>query len=350
MNAIKERFKKTAAIFLSFCLLGIGTAVAQTPTFSDLNTDAFLKEAAETLRDYKILEGYPDGTFHPEGEITRAEMAAVVVRMLGMSQAAESAGTVFSKYSDVPQKHWANGYIILASAQEILHGNPDGSFSPDGKVTYEQAVKMLICALGYGQKFNDIPDAYPVSYLAQANEAGITRNTSGATDLPITRGTAAKLAYNALSAPMLVMTTIGLPSGGTFAVMNGENGNRLQTLENSRLSACKFYLLGKYNHVLLSAADLQSAEAEPVMGSTNIRLKCTEMGTEKLKRISANMLQETGNKVMKGLWNGQFNGEAAVEEIFSSGEIVLKGGFSESQAKEMVQAINDEIRILNEME
>jgi preprotein translocase subunit SecD len=112
------------------------------------------------------------------------------------------------------------------------------------------------------------------------------------------------------------------------------------------LSACYFFLIGKYNHVLLSAADLQSAEAEPVTGSTNIRLKCTEAGAKKLEKVSKRILQETGNKVIKGLINGQFLGEAIVEEIISNGEIVLKGGFSETQAKEAVQEINNEIRHL----
>ena len=346
MKNTKKAMRKIAAIFLSVCLFPFGTVAAQENMFSDVGTDEFLLKAAETLSAYEILEGYPDNTFRPNGAITRAEMVAVVIRMLGMSQAAESAGTVFSKYSDVPQKHWANGFIILASNMDIVCGNGDGTFAPDESVTYEQAVKMLVCILGYGKRFNKFSDAYPTSYLAQANTDGITRNISGPTDKPIARGTAAKLVYNTLSAPMYMQTSFGGPAGDTFASMNGENGNPLETIETVMLSACDFFLIGKYNHVLFSAADLQSAEAEPVTGSTNIRLKCTEAGAKKLEKVSKRILQETGNKVIKGLISGQFLGEAIVEEIISNGEIVLKGGFSETQAKEAVQEINNEIRQL----
>lgn len=341
---MKKGFRKMAAVFLALCLTGSYAYAAEETVFSDLTEDAFLREAAETLSGYGILEGYPDGTFRPDGDLTRAEMAAVIVRMLKMEHAAEEAGKVNSKYTDVTIKHWANGSIILATDLGVLQGNGDGTFAPDEKVTYEQAVKMLVCALGYDKVLHKIPDAYPVEYLLKANELGLTRNAGGKTSDPISRGTAAKIAYNTLSAPLLKQTSIGGPEGDVFTSMDGKNGNPLETMETVNLDNCKFYLLGGYNHVLLSAADLQSAEAEPVEGSTNIHLKCTETGAKKLEKITEVMSLKAQNKVLKGLVNGQFLGEAAVEKAIVNGEVVLKGGFSEAQAKEAVQAINDAIQ------
>lgn len=340
---MKKVFQKAAAICLTLCLTGSYAFAAEKAAFSDLAEDTFLSKSVEALSGYGILEGYPDGTFRPEEAITRAEMAAAIIRMRKMESTAESVSTGNSKYTDLTPQHWANGYIILASDLEILQGNGDGTFLPDQTVTYEQAVKMLVCALGYGKVFNKIPDAYPISYLVQANELGLTRNAGGKTSDPITRGTAAKLAYNTLSAPLLKRTVIGGPEGDVFASMNGENGNPLETIETVMLDNCKFYLLGEYNHVMMTLKDFQTAETEAVTGSTNIRLKCTEAGAKKLKQISEELLKAENNQGLKAFFNGEGIGDITIEEVVADGEIVLKGGFSETKAEELVQAINDEI-------
>ena len=92
-----------------------------------------------------VITGDPDGSFRPNGDITRAEFAAVVVRALGLQEVADYAKGV-TKFSDVPANHWAAGYINVASAQGIINGYGDGKFGPNDKVLFEQAVAMIVRA------------------------------------------------------------------------------------------------------------------------------------------------------------------------------------------------------------
>ena len=105
-------------------------------------------EAVTVMSALNLLKGYEDGTFGPDKTITRAEFAAVVVRMLGMEDAAAGAATA-TNFTDVPATHWAAGYVKIANQKGIIAGYGDGTFGPDDEVTYEQAIKMLVCALGY---------------------------------------------------------------------------------------------------------------------------------------------------------------------------------------------------------
>ena len=86
------------------------------------------------------VEGYPDGTFKPEGQITRGEVATIFYRMLpAMMQFAGTSGT----FSDVPDNSWYAGYINCLADLGILEGDGDGKYRPEDPITREEFTAMV---------------------------------------------------------------------------------------------------------------------------------------------------------------------------------------------------------------
>lgn len=224
-----KNLKKVTALVIVLAMALSSVAFAN---FSDVTEDASYNEAVQVMSSLGLLVGYEDGTFGPDKTITRAEFAAVVVRALGMEDAAKGA-SVNTIFTDVPATHWASGYVQIANQQGIILGYGDGTFGPDDEVLYEQAVKMIECALGYDVKFKKVPDAYPTSYLAQANADGVTVGASGKIGDKASRAIVARLVYNALDVPMMEQTTIGGNNGDEYSV------NQNMTLLSSKLKFAK---------------------------------------------------------------------------------------------------------------
>jgi len=105
-----------------------------------------------------LMNGYPDGTFRPGGELSRAEAATVLVRMNGLT------GTGSATFTDLPQGHWARNYVALAADRNIINGYPDGTFGPGRPLSRAEAVALLVRADGRNlnplqhQRFTDVPE------------------------------------------------------------------------------------------------------------------------------------------------------------------------------------------------
>lgn len=200
-----KNLKKVLALVIALTMVLTTVAFASYP---DVDADANYASAVELLSALEILQGDENGNFNPDNTITRAEYAAVVCRALGMENAANSAkgATIFT---DVAADHWATGYINLASQQGIVNGKGNGIFDPEGNVTYAEAVKMLVVALGY-EPMAASRGGYPTGYLTVANSTKITANVSSSgTDTAALRSTVAQLTANALEVANMDQTGFG---------------------------------------------------------------------------------------------------------------------------------------------
>lgn len=182
-------------------------SVSSFAAFSDVKTDASYAEATDVLSALEMLKGYEDGSFKPEGDITRAEFAAVVCRILGLEAAANGAKGA-TAFKDVPADDWAAGYINLATQAGIIKGYGNGMFGPKDTVKYEQAIKMVVAALGYTPKAEAM-GGYPTGYLTIAAQKDITKGTTGVAGVAANRATVARIAYNALSVDLMEQTSFG---------------------------------------------------------------------------------------------------------------------------------------------
>lgn len=196
--------KKLTSIFLVLAMLltlapmNILAAEDDTTAFSDMKTTDYYAQAAAALEKLGVISGYPDGTYGAEKTITRAEMAVIVCKIIGKDAEAEAAKgeTVFD---DVASDHWASGYINIAVKEGIISGDGDGNFRPEDEVKYEEAIKMIVCALGYAEEVEFDPSDWSKAYLEIANEKGITADLKGKKGEAATRGDIAVMSYNGLA-------------------------------------------------------------------------------------------------------------------------------------------------------
>lgn len=216
-----RNLKKVLALVLAFSMMFSVVAFAN---YADVDVDADYAGAVELLSALGILQGDDLGNFNPDNTITRAEYAAVVCRALGLENAANGAKGA-TQFTDVPADHWASGYINLATQNGIINGYGDGTFGPEDKVTYEQAVKMLVCALGF-EPMAATKGGYPTGYLVIANQYKITAGVKATAEAP--RSTVAQLVYNALSTPKMDQTSFGTDE--KYEVLDGKNDRDYATL------------------------------------------------------------------------------------------------------------------------
>lgn len=181
----------TATLILPASAAGSGA----TESFTDVS-DQRVALAAESLRIMGVLDGYGDGTFRPDANLTRAQFCKMAVYTLGAENTLGLYNTT-TVFPDVKPSYWAAGYINLAAkGQKIIAGYPDGRFYPENLVTAGQAVTILLRVLGC--KDETIGGVWPDSYMATAALIGLTENLSLNANAPLTRGQAARLFVNLL--------------------------------------------------------------------------------------------------------------------------------------------------------
>lgn len=193
-----------AAAVVAAVLTAASAGAVYTP-FPDIG-DAQVAECAEFLRLVGVVDGIPGGTYDPGGTLSRAQFCKMAVTALGR-QSEESAQRGRTIYLDVGSKHWARGYINLASTITLggedggektclVAGVGDGTFRPDRAITYGEAVTILCRVLGYGAGNVSTGGAWYDGYLAVGAETGLTEGLSLSGGDTITRGQAAILFYN----------------------------------------------------------------------------------------------------------------------------------------------------------
>ncbi|MEQ9359937.1 S-layer homology domain-containing protein [Coleofasciculus chthonoplastes] len=119
-------------------------AQAQTTAFTDVSSEHWAHDYIEVLADLDIIKGFPDGTFRPGAQITRAQFAAILRQAF---LATEPVSAV--KFSDVPQNYWGFAAINKARAAGFLSGYPGNIFKPEQPIARVQALVSLANGLGY---------------------------------------------------------------------------------------------------------------------------------------------------------------------------------------------------------
>lgn len=197
--------KKVLSIVLSLVLV---ICMMPVMAFAGTNDAAYNDIAGEkcegavnVLSALGVVDGYENGTYKPEQTVTRAEMAKLVITALGMDSYATATK---SSYSDMALAQWAIPYVEYATNLGIIEGVGGGRFSPGNPVTYEQAVTMIVRALGYTTDCNEMNGTWPAVYVQKATALGIFKNVEGNQyGTGANRGDVAIMLYNALDIPQV---------------------------------------------------------------------------------------------------------------------------------------------------
>ncbi|NLB81539.1 MAG: S-layer homology domain-containing protein [Clostridiaceae bacterium] len=119
-------------------------ATAPSASFSDIS-EHWAKEYVEEMFKRGIVNGFGDGTFRPDANVTRAEFAKMIVQILDLDAAGDSG------FTDVPSESWYSGYIAAVAKAGIVTGS-NGKFMPETYITRQDAAVLLARALTYRGK------------------------------------------------------------------------------------------------------------------------------------------------------------------------------------------------------
>jgi hypothetical protein len=240
---LKKVISAVAALSLS-----ASSIAAFAAGFPDVEETASYAQAVQELSALNVISGYDDGTFKPDNLVTRAEISKMIVDALAEGNEAAASSNA-SKFADVSNAgtdgHWATGYINQGVTDGWIAGYDDNSFGPDDNVTYVQAQKMLVAAIGY-ETYANAKGGWPSGYKQYASSLGITSGVQGVSsdDQQLTRAQVAQMIDNAMDAPLCVIDGNDYDAWGNLLPkleVKDETGKDYQTLFTNAHDAYKVY-------------------------------------------------------------------------------------------------------------
>ena len=204
---MKKLLAKVLALVMTLSL-----AVSANAAFEDAkDINATYAEAVDVLAGMKVFQGYDNGkTFKPQGDITRAEVAAIVYRIYtaDIKDSYVKNYETYNKFSDMAGAGWAKGYVGYCANAALVKGYPNGTFQPSGNVTGYEVLAMILRAVGY-DKNNEFSGADWALHVAQtAQQLGVLDRVAKTTDLnaPASRELVAELLFQGIQKAQVTYT------------------------------------------------------------------------------------------------------------------------------------------------
>ncbi|MBR4895007.1 MAG: S-layer homology domain-containing protein [Clostridia bacterium] len=240
-------FAISAVLLYSFC----------TAVFADFSDHekigAAYRTAVADMTARGVLNGFPDGSFQPQGTLTR-EQGAKIIAYMALGEEVGQLTCTSAPFDDVKTDRWSAPCISWCAERQILLGYGDGRFGPEDTLTGEQFSKMLLCALGLAREGNYV--GLGVTWADAVREdgkaAGIyAGDASMGSSAPISREQAALLAYNAQSSSETVK------AGGSITLTKEKHPELDFTWHESYLNyaICDFAFTPSGNLLLLQMSD-----------------------------------------------------------------------------------------------
>ena len=204
MRNLKKILALALALVMSMSLM----ATANAFTDDDSITDTY-ETAVTVLSGLKVFQGYDDGSFLPQGAITRAEVAAIIYRIVTGDVADTQVGIYadYNKFDDVASTSWYAGYVNFCANAEYIKGYDARTFGPNDPVTGYQALAMILRALGYDKNGEFTGTNWTIQTAAVGEQRGITKNiTAGTLGVAATREVVAEILFRAILVPTVNYT------------------------------------------------------------------------------------------------------------------------------------------------
>ena len=224
MRNLKKILALVLALVMSFSLMATANAFTD-----DKDIDATYDEAVTVLSNLKVFQGYENGSFQPKGEITRAEVAAIIYRIVtgDVNDAQVAIYKDYNKFNDVKSTSWYAGYVNYCANAEYIKGYDAKTFGPNDKVTGYQALAMILRAVGYDKNGEFTGAGWQVQVASVAKSLHITDNvTAGTLGGSAPREVVAELLFRSILVPQVTYSAafgyqnIGLTTG---AIANTNN-------------------------------------------------------------------------------------------------------------------------------
>ena len=222
--------KKVLALVLAFACAFTMFAGAAFTDSADIKVDA---DVVDTLVSLGIVEGFEDGSFQPNGTVTRAQMAKMIYVLRTGNSDASAYNDEKSSFTDI-NGHWARGYIKYCQSLGIIAGKSNTKFVPNEKVSAQEAAKMLLVTLGYNaQKAGLVGTGWASKTNALADEAGLLEDVNTSFTAACPRQYAAQLIYNAIDAKTVVLRDGEYTDETAMGVANKTIGEKYMGLKKT---------------------------------------------------------------------------------------------------------------------
>ena len=217
MRNLKKILALVLALVMSFSLM----ATANAFTDSDKINGTY-EEAVEVLSTLKVFQGYDNGSFVPQGSITRAEVAAIIYRIVTGDVTDKQVGIYadYNKFNDVKSTSWYAGYVNFCANAEYIKGYDAKTFGPNDPVTGYQALAMILRAVGYDKNGEFTGTGWQTQTAAVGKKLGITNNVSeGTLGVAATREVVAEILFRSILVPQVEYTVaFGYQSIGQVSI------------------------------------------------------------------------------------------------------------------------------------
>jgi hypothetical protein len=193
------RSRLIVGLAVSFCIL---LPCASAAAFPDVPAGHPNADAIEYVQAQGIVQGYSDGTYHPDDSVNRAEFTKILVGSLSLSSD-EKAGCFgnqqhapetesFDLFTDVQEGHWFWPFVCVARSRSMVQGYADGSFKPENGINFAEAAKIVTTAFGFPSSQTDV--CYEGYVRALAEKSAIPASITSFNQ-PVTRGEMAEMIY-----------------------------------------------------------------------------------------------------------------------------------------------------------
>ena len=213
---MKKLLALVLALVMSMSLVTISNAA-----FKDADKISN-KEAVDVMAAVGVLAGYDNGEFGATDTLTRAQ-ACKIIAYLDLGKDVAEALPAVQVFSDLPASNWAAKYVAYCADAGYVSGVGDNKFAPDEKVTGYQFGKMLLCALGYDQKVEEMTgSSWEIKVAKLMEKNSLSKGTSKLGSAALTREEAAQYGLNALKATCVEYDEKGSTIiAGDVTIING---------------------------------------------------------------------------------------------------------------------------------
>lgn len=209
-------------LVLSLVLGSFSMAFAATPAgLSDIDGISN-EEAIQVNFDLGIVTGNPDGSFQPTKAVNRAEFAAMITRALAIPSSA-LAGYTATTFKDTTGYGWAVPYLAFCQSKGIMIGDGNGNVMPGRTINTNEAMTMVLRAIGYTANSDVLVGAWPANYVSLAQDKDLYDSVAAV--VSVDKANAAQIIYNALTLDKVAVNSDGTttPLVGTSLLTAGLN-------------------------------------------------------------------------------------------------------------------------------
>nr|QGT50948.1 hypothetical protein Firmicute1046_0240 [uncultured Firmicutes bacterium] len=218
-------------------------------------TDAEPETGAETVQKLKAMGVWDESVTFSE-QVTRGEFAVALAQLMNVEQ--RESGYAYRLFSDVDAESPYYTSVMYLNLQKVVAGEEDGVFEPERPISYYEAVKMCVCAMGY-QPYAELNGGFPTGYLSAVAQYKLfpTGNTTGIGG-QLSRAQALRMIEDMLDAPYLEQN---------------EYGERENYYQQENVT-----ILSVYHDIYLAEGILMGAGARGLTGGTALRKNQIQVG------------------------------------------------------------------------